>query len=285
MADGLAAWAAVALAAMGASGTQAAEPSPLPTRVISINLCTDQLAMALANPGQLIAVSRLARYPELSYLASQATGLRPINSGAEDVLGLKPDMVLASAFSASQTRATLMRHGVRVEAFVPVNSVAEARTEVVRAAALLGVEARGAELVVEIDRKLAAARNVGQGLTAIAYERRGFAHGKGTLLDDLMTQLGLVNLAARAGLESVASMPLETVVAAHPDVLILDWGTAGPPDQGTAMLQHPALTRAIAANHRIWLPAALAGCAGPALPVAVELLSSRVREIRQVLRR
>ena len=40
-----------------------------PARVVSMNLCTDQLAMLLAAPGQLLSVSKLARDPMSSAMA------------------------------------------------------------------------------------------------------------------------------------------------------------------------------------------------------------------------
>ena len=53
-------WLAVMLAL---AGPVAAQP---PQRVVSMNLCTDQLAMMLAGPGQLISVSHLGHDPAVS---------------------------------------------------------------------------------------------------------------------------------------------------------------------------------------------------------------------------
>ena len=49
----------------------AAPAGAAPLRVVSINLCTDQLAMLLAAPGQLVSVTHLARDPEASVMALQ----------------------------------------------------------------------------------------------------------------------------------------------------------------------------------------------------------------------
>ena len=48
---------------------------PLPT-VASINLCADQLVLALADPEQILTVSWLAADPEESLLADQAARQR-----------------------------------------------------------------------------------------------------------------------------------------------------------------------------------------------------------------
>ena len=70
-----------------------------PQHVVSMNLCTDQLAMLLAAPGQLVSVSHVARDPRASALADQAMAY-PVNHGdAEEIYLAKPDLVLAAASS------------------------------------------------------------------------------------------------------------------------------------------------------------------------------------------
>jgi iron complex transport system substrate-binding protein len=55
----------VAVGMIGPAASAFAEP---PRRVVSMNLCTDQLAMLVAAPGQLLSVSRIARDPRVSAL-------------------------------------------------------------------------------------------------------------------------------------------------------------------------------------------------------------------------
>lgn len=257
-----------------------AQPAASPRKVVSINLCTDQLLLALAAPVQVVALSRLGRHRDLSFLARDADRFAVLSGRAEDVLIRAPDLVLAGAFSAGETRAFLVRSGLRVETFTPVQTLADARAEIVRAAALLHRPERGDELLARIATALDRSREAGRGLTAIAYERRGYVAADGTLLDELMAHVGLENLARSAGLRGVSPMSLEAIVASPPDVLILDWKGEAPPDQGTALLRHPALARAIPPERQIVLPAPLVTCAGPALPQAIERLAGELRRIR-----
>ena len=52
--------------------TSAADAQTAPLRVVSMNLCTDQLAMMLADEGQLISVSDIATDPNMSPMAEAA---------------------------------------------------------------------------------------------------------------------------------------------------------------------------------------------------------------------
>ncbi len=46
-----------------------------PRRVVSFNVCADQLVIALADPGQIVALSPYARDPAISVVAEKARAL------------------------------------------------------------------------------------------------------------------------------------------------------------------------------------------------------------------
>ena len=58
--------AVLALAVPGASGK--------PTRIVSTNVCADQLALAIADRDRVISVSRMAIEPQISNFAEAARG-------------------------------------------------------------------------------------------------------------------------------------------------------------------------------------------------------------------
>lgn len=85
-----------------------------PGRVVSINLCTDQLAMMLAAPGQLISVSHLATEVQSSSMVEEAKAY-PMNRGqVEQVFLMRPDMVLAGTYTQVSTVEMLRGLGVEV---------------------------------------------------------------------------------------------------------------------------------------------------------------------------
>ena len=84
----------------GCLGLQAtAQAAELP-RIASINVCTDQLLMALADPAQILGLSPYARDPSLSWDAAKASQFPKLSGTAEDVLVLKPDLVVAGRWNS-----------------------------------------------------------------------------------------------------------------------------------------------------------------------------------------
>ena len=57
-------------------------------RVASINLCTDQLVMTLADPGQILGLSPYSRDTARSWAAAEAKKFPRLSGEAEDVLAL-----------------------------------------------------------------------------------------------------------------------------------------------------------------------------------------------------
>lgn len=256
------------------AGTFAASAAPAPRRIVSLDLCADQLVVALADRAQITGLSRNAADPALSGAAGRVRGLPILRGSAETLLLADPDMVVAVPAPLPGVLAPLDARRLRVVEVPDADTyrgiVAGLRT----VGAAVGHADRAAALVRRMDARLAALpARPGRGRVAAYYQRRGYLTGTGTLIDDLMRRLGLVNLAGRLGKPVLSQLSLEELVAARPDYLILESATARIADQGTEMLHHPAL-RGIP---RLWIPQAWTVCGSPEYVLAAEGLARQMR--------
>lgn len=242
-------------------------------RVVSINLCADQLLLSLADPEQILGLSPFARDASRSWAARQAEAFPSLSGTAEDVLRLKPDLVLAGLFSRQATREFLRGHGVRVVDLAVVNTIEEARQQLLDVGALLGHAERAEAAVAVIDAAIrrAKARVGPTPLRVLPLARRGWVFGDETLIGSLLGAAGLRSGAGEFGPGSAHQVRLEAVVAARPDML-LTFGSERADDQGSALLQHPALAGQYPAERRVHLPERLATCGGPMLGEAIDRL-------------
>lgn len=252
----------------------AAPPPQRPQRIVSLNLCADQYLLALADPGQIVALTRFARDPEMSANASKAGAFRTSSGAAEDVLSLHPDLILAAPGRRRETMAQLRGRQIATLDVAPAESYTEIVAQVRSVAAAVGHPERGEALIADMDRRLAAVpHDAGRDGTAAYYQRRGFLTGTGTLIDDLMARVGLRNLAGRLGKPALARVGLEELALARPDYLIVETATDRVMDQGTEMLHHPLL----APIRRLRLPQAWTVCGGPAYVDAAKSLARQLR--------
>ncbi|WCT75150.1 ABC transporter substrate-binding protein [Sphingomonas naphthae] len=258
----------IALAALALLG---AAPAP-PKRIVSVNLCADQYLLALADPAQIAGLTSNAADPDMSAAAAQARGHHIMRKSAEERLALDPDLILGKTWGLTATADPR----VPVLPLPPAESYAAIVEQVRTVAAAVGHPARGAALVARMDRELAALPRPGRGRVAAYYQRRGFMTGTGTLVDDLMARVGLVNLAARLGKPPLSQLSLEEMIAARPDFLIVESATDRVTDQGTEMLHHPIL----AAIPRLRIPEAWTVCGGPAYVLAARSLAAQLARRR-----
>lgn len=232
-------WRALALAAALMLAPPAA--AEMPRRVVSINLCTDQLAMLLAAPGQLVSVSNLARDPLASAMAERAAAY-PENHGlAEEVFSLRPDLVLAGTFTSPATTGLLRRLGVPVETFAPASDMAAVRAEILAMGTALGRDEAARAMVAQFDADLAALRaDPATGPRAALYYANSYSLGDKTLSGQILAAAGFRNVSAEAGLSIGGTLPLEVLIMAHPDLVISGQRYPGA-SRSEEVLDHPAL--------------------------------------------
>jgi iron complex transport system substrate-binding protein len=256
----------------------------VPARIVSINLCADELLLALADPSQIAALSVYATDPTLSYVADQAAAFRHDAGEAETVVDLKPDLVLAGSFTKRDTRDILGRLGYRVELLPPARSIDEAIAQIRTVAAIVGHADRGEVLIARVEdarrRAEAAAAALPQRPSAAIYQRRGYVTGGSTLTGDLLSTAGFANAGAPLAGKTGGFVPLERLIAAPPDMIVVTASVKRAEDQGTALLAHPALAALYPPDRRIVLPEKLTVCGGPSLPDALDWLSQQARRVQ-----
>lgn len=209
--------------------------------MVSINLCTDQLALLLADPGQVVSVSFLAHDPRTSAMVGAAQGIPANQAQAEEVFLLHPDLVLAGTFSPPDVLRMLRRLGVRVEQLPIANSIEEARAGLITMGRLLGQEARAARVLAAFDARLAGLREEVADRPSVAlYGANGYTRGLGTMADDILTTAGYENIASSVGLPGGGNLALERLVMIGPDLVLTDQRYPGA-SRAEALLDHPAL--------------------------------------------
>ncbi|MGK2286523.1 ABC transporter substrate-binding protein [Pedomonas sp. V897] len=271
MKQGWRVWAmcSVALHALVFSATVA---QAAPARIVSLNMCADQYLVALADKGQIAALTRFARDPVMSAVSREAAALPYTGGTVEEVLKLKPDLVIASSQRRVGVAAHVAAQNIPIQPVHTANSYEDIKAQIRDVASAVGHTERGEALIRQMEASLADIHPAGRGRVAAYYQRRGFMTGTGTLVDEMMRRAGLENLAERLGKPVLAQISLEEIVAARPDFLIVEADALRVTDQGTEMLQHPALAHI----PRLVLPQSLTVCGGPTYVEAVRQLVQQI---------
>lgn len=251
-------------------GAEAAVAAP--HRVVSVNLCADQLLVTLAEPGQIASLTFLGSDPDLSYVAPQAVRY-PANHGQiEEILAFDPDLILAGRYTAGPTLAFFQKRAVAIARVGIPATFDEVHADIRTVAAALGASEKGESVIAAMERDLAAVSAPSVRGRALAWQPGGFTAGAGTLTDTVLRAAGFTNTAAELGLNGYGYLPLESVIDGDPDILIAESRMPDRPSLREALLQHPAIER-MAKTRRVEIPGALWSCGGPFTVEAVRRLS------------
>ena len=270
----------LATAILACFGLQSAHAAELP-RIASINLCTDQLLVTLADPAQVLGLSPYARDPARSWDSAKAAQFPKLSGEAEDVLILKPDIVVAGRFTKRATRELLKEKGLRVVEFDPARSLDDVKKQIRQMGDLVQHPDRAAAEINRLDTAVAHAREVvsRKPYRVLALSRRGWVSGGDSLTSSLLATAGLSNAAADLGYRLGGFASLEAIVSLKPDFLLVSDAGDFAEDEGRAFMLHPALERFYPPSKRLVIPERLTVCGGPQLSEALECLASELERV------
>lgn len=270
----------VGLALAGIAAALPASASDAPARVVSMNVCTDQLAMLLAAPGQLLSVSHVATDPGSSALVAEAGRYRLNHGLAEEIFLMEPDLVVTGSFTTMATASMLRRLGFRVEEFAPETSFDDVRENILRMGALLGRQERAQEMAAALDEGLRDLKEAAiPGMTAATYASNSYTTGQGSLSEAVIEAAGLENLGSRLGIQGSGRLPLEMLVLSMPEIVTSDTPVYDAPALAQENFVHPAYRAVLARTKTAAVPAADWICGGPFNLAAAAILQETARAV------
>ncbi len=121
-------------------------------RIASLNLCTDELLLALAAPEQIVSVTHLAQQPQETMLW-RAARRYPGNDGSLlSVVPLKPDLILTMGGGARDRARIAKRLGIRTLDLPYPQRLADIERSIATVAAALGRAQAGQRWLSRIDQ-------------------------------------------------------------------------------------------------------------------------------------
>ena len=223
------------LAALLPGGRAVAAP---PQRVVSLDLCSDWILGVHARPGQVAGLSPMTARFGARLGAVEAW---PRHDGSlEQVIALKPDLVVVGPYNAGRLRERLLALGVRVEVTPLPSSLSQVAGFERQVLGLLGADPARARTPAPAVAPDAAAPRV------LVLGANGIATGRGTFENEVIERAGWRNYLAAEGYQR---LDMEAVVADPPEAIL--WAAPTSPARANAFAEHRAL-RAVVPPPR-WL--------------------------------
>jgi iron complex transport system substrate-binding protein len=240
-----------------------------PSRLASLNLCTDELLLMLGEPRQIASVTHLAQSSAETPLWRLGRRHRKNDGSLLSVAGLRPDLVLSMGGGARDRMRIAERLGIRMLDLPFPQTVHDIERSIALVGVALGRQAQATKLLAAI-AQLKRSRPSGMRET-IWLGGGGRSVGASGLAAEWMMLAGFRQRALQGDRVS-----LEQLLVAPPEVLLRSDYRSGQYSGEQRWLAHPLAkgtrrSRTIATDGRRWT------CMGP-------LMIGEVMRLRKVLR-
>lgn len=255
---------AISLAVLTASGAAATAPQ----RVASLNLCTDELVLLIAAPGQIVSVTHLARSRHEFALWRTARRYRANDGSVVSVAGMHPDLIVTMGGLGRDRDRLARRIGAEIITLPFPQSLNDLESAIDQLADALGREARGQQLLNAL-RGLRASRPR-RAVDGLFLSSGGLTLADGSLGAQWLRLAGVdqpQNLGGRIAAERLLTDPPSLVVLSD---YRSDQASRGNFWPGYRLIEDSREMHTIATDGRRWT------CAGPTLIPEILRLRRRI---------
>lgn len=210
------------------TGTKVTFPSK-PKRILTFAMYTDQIVLGLVTSDHLVGINTLMDDPVLSNVVPIAKRITKKigDPGAEEVLSMKPDVVIVSDWTQAEKIQSMRDLGLKVVSVKSPETIQDAKDAVLQVAAAIGEPEKGKQLIGMMDKKLAEIREKTdkirpeQRKNIVLLSLMTAYGGTGCAYDDACREANVVNGIAAAGLKNGQQLTKEMLIKINPDIMLM----------------------------------------------------------------
>ena len=193
-------------------------------RIVLGSVLAAESLLELLPPERLVGVHAIAADDRYSLVAAQAKQLPLLGASPEQLLSVRPDLVLVDAFTQSETLALLESAHVPVIRTRDPHSFADIEANLQLLGRVTHLQEQVAGVITRMRARVAAVRDAGKDLSSwrlLSLDGALHTYGKGSLFDVIVRTAGAGNLAAEHGVGPFRQLDIEEVLAWNPDAIVL----------------------------------------------------------------
>ncbi len=193
-----------------------------PERIVSLAPSHTETLFALGLDDEVVGVTEYCNYPPEALEKPKIGGFSKID--LEKVVGLNPDLILATSIHSELVVPALVERGLKVIVVNP-EDIDAVLTRISLVGQVTGRAEAARELVADLEERIAAVEARVKGLAIrprVFWELSPdlYTVGPGSFIDDIITRAGGANVASEAQ-SQWPQLSLEALVLADPEIIIL----------------------------------------------------------------
>ena len=203
--------------------------SAKPKKILTFSMYTDQIVLGLVTSDHMAGINVLLEDSDESNIVSIAKKVpRKVgNPGAEEVLAMKPDIVIVSDWTDAAKVQSMRDLGLKVVTVKAPQTIQDAKDAVSQIAEAIGEPEKGKQLIALMDKKLEEIREKTAKIKA--EDRKNIVllslmtnyGGSGCAYDAACKEANVVNGIAAAGLKNGQYLTKEMLIKINPDIMLM----------------------------------------------------------------
>lgn len=207
-----------------------------PQRIVSLTLGTDEILVDLVEPERIAALTYLADDRGISFVTDKSKQVKNKirSNSAEEILALKPDLVLIADWWGLDMLQTLRDMGVPVYVYKTPYTVSDIKNTIREVGLVVGEPQRAENVIDVFDDKIknveikAAKIPTTERKRVIALTGKDGFGTKGSLYDDMCKYAGVANCLSEDTGSKFNGLPKERILQLNPDcILVTVWDANG----------------------------------------------------------
>jgi len=193
-------------------------------RIVAGSVLAVESLLEVMPRDRLVGVHKFAADSDYSLVADLAKDLPLLGASPEQLLSVRPDLVLVDAFTRGETLALLAAANVPVVRTNDPHSFADIEANLRLLGRVTHLQAEVEAIIAATDRKLDVVRGAGKDLPSwrlLSLDGALHTYGEGSLFDVICRAAGASNVAAEHGVGAFRKLDIEEVLAWRPDVVVL----------------------------------------------------------------
>lgn len=201
-----------------------------PKRIMTTHFNLDNILMGVVNQDRVVALSKTMDDAAVSYIDPEAIkkpAKLPYNFSLEQVLSLKPDLIIARESTGEDRIQAYRGMGIPVYVVGNANNVEDIKKQIQEIGQVVGEEESSDRLLQKMQKELAEIKNRvnsagGESKSVMLVSKMNHSYGgKGSFFDDMCHYAGVQNAPADTGVFNGQLMDKEVMLRANPDYFLL----------------------------------------------------------------
>ena len=208
-----------------------------PERILSLSLSTDEILLDMVEDSRIVGLSQWSDVPAIAnnYAKARNVKYKLRSSNIEQIVALKPDLVVVTSFFSEELLDFMRGLGLKVYVYPTLTTIADIKNSIHELGKAVGEPGRAKSIISGMDKKLdfVAAR-----LQSIPAQDKGktVIHMEGDLayyspdisFNDICRYAGAQNVNQKLSSQQVRFLSKEEILSLNPDVFIVtDWDFDG----------------------------------------------------------